>query len=308
VKVAIVGSGAMGGIWAVRLALAGNDVAVIDVAAEVVAAIERDGVVVENKEGVVETAPVRATVDAATIGPVDVVFFFVKAQHTAAAAEGARPLIEDQTTVVSLQNGWGNSDVLASVYPPHQIAMGVTYHSGTVVAPGRIAHTARNATFIGPYADDAGLDRARAVGELMTAAGIETTVTADVKTEVWKKLILNTATLPTAALTLLRAGELGQPGPMLDLLDRLASESTHVAQALGYPIEVQERIDRIHTQLAGAGMGKPSMLQDVEARRKTEIEVINGAVVREAQRVGVDVPVNRAMVALVGGLERSWRR
>ena len=307
-KVAIVGSGAMGGIWAVRLALAGNDVAVIDLAAEVVSAIDRDGVVVENKEGMVETAPVRATADATSVGPVDVVFFFVKAQHTAAAAEGARPLVDGETTVVSLQNGWGNSDVLASVYPPHQIAMGVTYHSGTVVAPGRIAHTARNATFIGPYADDAGLDRARAVGELMTAAGIETTVTADVKTEVWKKLILNTATLPTAALTLLRAGELGQPGPMLDLLDRLASESTHVAQALGYPIEVQERIDRIHTQLAGAGMGKPSMLQDVEARRKTEIEVINGAVVREAERVGVDVPVNRAMVALVGGLERSWRR
>lgn len=307
-KIAIVGTGAMGGIWGARLALSGNEVAVIDVAAEVVAAIERDGLVVENKEGEVETARVRATADAASVGPVDVVFFFVKAQHTAAAAESAQPLVDGETTVVSLQNGWGNSDVLATVYPPHQIAMGVTYHSGTVVAPGRIAHTARNATFIGPYADDAGLDRARAVGEVLTAAGIEATVTAEVKTEVWKKLILNTATLPTAALTLLRAGELGQPGDMLDLLDQLAIESTRVARALGYPIEQDERIERIHMQLAGAGMGKPSMLQDVEACRKTEIEVINGAVVREAERVGIEVPINRAMVALVGGLERSWRR
>lgn len=307
-KVAVVGSGAMGGIWAARLALAGNEVVVIDVATEVVAAIERDGLVVENKEGEVETARVRATADAASVGPVDVVFVFVKAQHTAAVAEGAQPLIGAETTVVSLQNGWGNSDVLASVYPPQQIAMGVTYHSGTVVAPGRVAHTGRSMTFLGPYADGAGLARAQAVGALMTAAGIETTVTAEVKTEVWKKLILNTATLPTSALTLLRAGELGQPGAMLDLIDQLAIESTQVARALGYPIEEGERIERIHAVLAGAGMGKPSMLQDVEARRKTEIEVINGAVVREAERVGVDVPINRAMVALVGGLERSWRR
>jgi 2-dehydropantoate 2-reductase len=133
-------------------------------------------------------------------------------------------------------------------------------------------------------------------------------VTPHIKTEIWKKLILNAATLPTAALTGLRAGELAQPGSMLDLVDALAAEAVQVARAQGYAIDPTERIERIHTVLAGAGAGKASMLQDAEARRKTEIEVVNGAVVRAAEKMGLDVPLNRAMVALIAGLERGWQR
>jgi 2-dehydropantoate 2-reductase len=307
VKVAIVGVGAMGGVWAARIAAGGAEVAVVDVAEPVLAAIRAHGLVVQSGDGVETTHP-QATADPREIGPVDVVFVFVKAQHTAAAAEQARPLVGPDTTLVSMQNGWGNADVLAAVYPPDRLVIGVTYHSATVLEPGRVAHSGRGPSFVGPYQDGAGLERAAVVRDLLAAGGIEATLTAQVKTEVWKKLILNAATLPTAALTRLRAGELGQPGPMLDLVDALAAEATRVAQAQGYAIALEERIDRIHTVLAGAGTGKASMLQDVEAGRKTEIEVINGAVVRAAERHGIDVPLNRAMVALIGGLERSWQR
>jgi 2-dehydropantoate 2-reductase len=185
--------------------------------------------------------------------------------------------------------------------------MGVSYHSATVLAPGRVAHTNKSHTFLGPYQDGAPLDRAEAFGRAMSAAGIETTVTPDVKTEVWKKLILNCATLPTAALTRLRTGAMGPAGPLLDgAIDVLATEAVEVANALGLAIDRQERIATIRHILAGGGSGKASMLQDVEARRKTEIEVVNGAIVREADRLGLAVPLNRAMVALVNGLERSW--
>jgi 2-dehydropantoate 2-reductase len=218
----------------------------------------------------------------------------------------ARSLVGAGTTVVSQQNGWGNADVLAGVYLPVQLVIGVTYHSAMVLEPGCVAHTGKGPTVVGPYLDGVPLDRAERVGALLSGAGIDTAVTPQVKTEVWKKLILNAATLPTASLTRLRAGDLGQPGPMRDLVDAVAAEATAVAQAQGYDIDRQERIDRIHTVLAGAGQGKGSMLQDVEARRKTEIEVINGAVVRAAERAGIDVPLNRAMVALIGGLERGW--
>jgi 2-dehydropantoate 2-reductase len=312
VKIAIMGAGAMGGVWAARLQAAGNEVVVVDVAPAVVEAINRDGLVVEDrKAGTTATAQVRATGRPAEVGAesgaVEVVLFFTKAHHTPAAAELARPLVDDRTTVVSLQNGWGNSDVLAGVYPPEQIAMGVTYHSATVLAPGRVAHTNTSVTFLGPYLDGAPLDRARAFGEAMTAAGIETTVTPAVKTEIWKKLILNSATLPVAGLTRLRTGEMGKPGPLLDdVADALVTEAVSVAIALGLDIELEERIAFVRKLLAGGGAGKASMLQDVEAQRKTEIEVVNGAIVREADRLGVPVPLNRAMVALVNGLERSW--
>lgn len=306
-KVAIVGAGAMGGVWAARIAAGGGEVAVLDVAEPVIAAIKAEGLMVQSGE-TVETSRPRATCDPADIGPVDVAFVFVKAQHTASAAELARPLVGPDTTMVSMQNGWGNADVLAEVYPAERLVIGVTYHSATVQGPGRVAHTGRGPSFVGPYRDGAGLERAAVVRDILAAGGIETTLTATVKTEVWKKLILNAATLPTAALTRLRAGELGRPGPMLDLVDALAAEAVRVAQAQGYAIETGERIDRIHAVLAGAGMGKASMLQDVEAGRKTEIEVINGAVLRAAELHGIDVPLNRAMVALIGGMERGWQR
>jgi len=304
-RVAIVGAGAMGGVWAARLSAAGTPVAVVDVSPNVVAAIATDGLVLQTRDGT-ETARPQATTRPEDLGPCDVVFFFVKAHHTASAAQFARPLVGSSTTVVSLQNGWGNADVLADTYPPDQIVMGVTYHSATVIAPGRVAHTGKGATYLGPYVAGSPLDRAVVVCQLLGAAGIDTTVTPQVKAEVWKKLILNAATLPTAALTRLSAGDLAQPGPMLDLVDALAAEAVQVARAQGYAIDLAEQTERIHAVLAGAGAGKASMLQDATARRKTEIEVINGAVVRAAEKVGMDVPLNRAMVALIGGLERGW--
>ncbi|MGH2350833.1 MAG: ketopantoate reductase family protein [Chloroflexota bacterium] len=304
--IAVVGAGAMGGLWAARLARGGNPVVVVDVVPEIVAAINAQGIAVETPNGSQDPVRLRATTDPEEVGPVDVAWCFVKAHHTASAAALAKPLVGPSTTVVTQQNGWGSADVLAETFRPEQVVVGVTYHSARVDAPGRVAHTGTGASFLGPYLDGADLARAEAVARLMNDAGLEATATAAVKSEIWKKLILNTATLPTSALTRLRTGELGQPGPLLDLLDALAAESVQVARALGYGIDLAERIDRIHTLLAGGGSGKASMLQDVEAGRKTEIEVVNGAVVRAAEPLGIDVPLNRAMVALVGSLERSY--
>jgi len=187
--------------------------------------------------------------------------------------------------------------------------MGVTYHSANIKAPGRIAYTADGGpTYVGPYLDGAPLARAEAVAAAMGEAGIATTVSAQAKTEVWKKLILNCATLPTSALTRLYSGELGKPGVVLDLLDAITQEAVGVARAIGYDVDLDERIESIHGLLSRGGKGRSSMLQDVEAKRATEIDVINGAVVREADRLGLAVPVNRAMVALVKGHERAWRQ
>jgi 2-dehydropantoate 2-reductase len=306
-QVAVVGGGAIGCVWAAFLGRAGHLVTVVDSAPAVVEAIASRGVIVEAATGERLTVPVQASDRPEAIGPVDFVFFFVKAHQTRAAAGRARPLVGRQTTVVTQQNGWGNADVLAEVVPPGQLVVGVTYHSALVVGPGHVRQTAAGPGYLGPFVDGGPLEPAAAVGEALSGAGIEVTVTAGVKTEIWKKLILNCATLPTAALTRLRSGQLGQPGPLRDLLDALAGEAVAVAQARGYAIDLTERRGRIHALLAGGGQGKASMLQDVEGGRKTEIEVINGAVVAAGEALGIEVPLNRAMVALVAGLERSYQ-
>jgi 2-dehydropantoate 2-reductase len=307
-RIAVVGTGALGGVWAAKLAAAEHDVTAVDTSSAVVAAINRDGVVVEDRSaGTVLVAPVLATRDPEEIGPVEVVFIFVKSHQTAAAAELARPLVDATTTVCTLQNGWGNADTLAEVFPDDQIVMGVTYQSATVLAPGRVAHTADRPTIVGPYSQDGSLARAEALAAAMNGAGLRATATSGVLTEVWKKLIVNCATLPTAALTRLRSAGLGEQGPLLeDVIDVVVTEAVATARARGLEIEREERIAYVHHLLATGSGGKASMLQDVEAQRKTEIDAVNGAVAREAERLGVPAPMNRALVALVHGLERSW--
>ncbi len=300
-RIAVVGAGAMGSIFAARLAQGGHDVALLDVAAPLVERINAEGVrIVRGEEASVTR--VRATTDPAQIGPVDAAVFFVKCYHTAAAAELARPLVGPDTTVASLQNGWGNGDVLAGVYPPERIVVGVTYNSGLVLEPGVVMHPADQPTLVGPFADgDA--RRAEALAQALASGGLATTVATPVRPEIWKKLILNAATLPTAALTGMNAGALAGHAEMRELVAETAREATAVAQALGYPIDAQERVEAILALLERAGPTKGSMLQDFEAGRRTEVDVINGAVVKAAAERGVPAPLNRAFVALVKGWE-----
>src|SRR5581483_10971413 len=135
-------------------------------------------------------------------------------------------------------------------------------------------------------------------------AGLEAKVVPAVRPEIWKKLVLNAATLPTAALTGMNAGALTAHEPMHELVTETAREAVAVARALGYDIDEEERVEAIHSLLGRAGPTKASMLQDFEAGRRTEVDVINGAVVRAGEQTGVQVPLNRAFVALVKGWER----
>jgi len=303
-RVAVFGGGAMGGVWAARMAASGIDVTVVDPAEAVISAVTADGLRVE-RDG--EELVVHPTVvpEPSGIEPVDVAFVFVKAYHTESVARSLPAVLGPSAITVSLQNGWGNADVLARYVDPSKLAIGVTYHSAMVVSAGHIRHTAQGATFVGPYGSDVGVaERAAAP---MRAGGIEVTVSPTIRTEVWRKLILNAATLPTSALTRLAAGRLAEQGPTLDLVDGLATEAVAVAVAQGLDIDLAERIARIHAVLSGGGSGRSSMLQDVLASRRTEISVVNGAVVRVAHELGLDVPLNRAVVALIDGLERSWQ-
>jgi 2-dehydropantoate 2-reductase len=306
-NVVVIGGGAMGAIFAVGLAQAGRDVTVLDTAGDLVDHINEEGITISSGGEVVVTK-VPATTNPACLASTDLAIVFVKAHHTPSVAQALAGHLGSGSVVLSLQNGWGNSDVLAESVVAERLVMGVTYHSGTVVSLGQVAHTGRGPTFVGPYEATGGMDRARLVAETLTKAQFETSATADVRTEIWNKLILNAATLPVAASTGLRAAEMLEVPDVAALVEALAKEAVAVATKLGLRVDGDERVARIRTVLANAGQGKPSMLQDVEARRKTEIEVVNGAVARAAAECGIDVPLNVALCAVVHGIERSWSR
>ncbi len=294
----------MGGSLAAHATRAGHDVTVVDVSADVLQQIRNSGISVQTPEGPFTATP-AVTDDPADIGVVDVIVLFVKAQHTESAARSLTPMIGPHTAVTTLQNGWGNADRLATVVPAAQLVIGVTYNSCTLNGPGQVVHTGRGGTVTGPY-QGTDLTCASTVTALLNSSGWSAEANAAVRSEIWKKLVLNCATLPTAALSLLTAGALGEPGELRDLIDGIAAEAVEVAMAQGLDVVLDERVQIIHRVLEHAGAGKASMLQDVLARRKTEIETVNGAVVAAADRLGIAAPLNRAMIALVHGLERSY--
>lgn len=294
----------MGGSLAAHAARGGHDVQVVDTSPEVRARIRESGLSVRAPEGEF-TADVKCVEDLAAAGPADLIVLFVKGEHTAAATRSILPMVGPDTVVATLQNGWGNADVIGNILPVEQVVLGVTYNSCTAAGPGQVVHSGRGPTIAGPL-QGADLMHAETLVRVLNDSQWEATCSENVRTEIWKKLVLNCATLPPAALTRLSAGAIGASPDLLPLVDALAAESVEVARAQGLEVELAERIGAIHRTLDRAGDGKASMLQDVLAGRRTEIETINAAVVREGDRLGVDVPLNRLMVRLVDGLQRSY--
>jgi len=306
-KLAVVGAGAMGCIFGAALAEAGGDVTVLDVARPLVDRINDAGVTIVQAD-VERTVRVPATWDPSSIGHVDAAIVFVKCYQTASAAELMDPLIRDRSVVASLQNGWGNEAILADAFGDERVLAGVTYHSGTTLEPARVSHNAPGPTFIGPHVGDA-VDRCRPLVDALSAAGFEVTASADVRTEIWKKLVFNAAGLAAGALTGLDPRGTTLHDEMRGLVFALASEAVAVARAAGYDIDADERIATLTSAFERAAPGtKGSMRQDMEAGRRTEIDVINGAVVREAEAHGMDAPLSRAMIALVRGYEAARER
>jgi 2-dehydropantoate 2-reductase len=305
VKIAVVGAGAMGSVFGARLAAAGEDVTLIDVWREGIEAVNAGGLRVDDRSGSSETIPVRATTEPETVGVVDLVLVFVKCYHTEAAVRAAAPLIGSATTVLSLQNGWGNAPRIAAVVGEERILVGVTYHSATMAGAGHVQHTGYGMTFIGEL--NGGItDRVRQIARAFEGAGLEVTPTAHVLKEIWSKLALNVCTLPASALLRFTADQMVRHDGTLSLMQALLGEAVAVANAKGISLDFEERWQTITGLLARAVGGKGSMLQDVEKQRRTEIDVINGAIVAAGREQQIPTPHNETMVWLIRSLEETF--
>jgi 2-dehydropantoate 2-reductase len=305
-KIAVLGGGgAMGGMFGGYLARAGEDVVLIDVFLEAVEAINSQGLIVEAKDGSIATIPVRASSNPKEVGPVDLIVNFVKCYSTEAAIRSAAPLLGESTAILTLQNGWGNADRIAAIAGRERVMVGLTYNSGTLLAPGRIKHSGIGLTVVGEL-DGSNSPRLEAAVGAFRQAGIETKASSRIVDEIWKKLALNVCTLPTAALLHFPAHELIQHQETLDLMRGLLAEVAAVARPQGIELDEAERWAGIVALLEKAVGARASMLQDVEAGRQTEIDVVNGAIVEAGRRHSIPTPLNDAMVWLVKSLQAKY--
>jgi 2-dehydropantoate 2-reductase len=302
IRVCVVGCGAIGGIYAAHLAQLGEvEVWAYDVSPDHVAAIERDGL---RLNGAVElVGAVQARTDATEIPACRYGLVATKGTATEAAAQATARVFAG-AGVCSVQNGIGNEEVIAA-HVAH-VMRGVTLPAGRVTAPGVIEVDALGPTWIGPFEPrPAPFADVEELGDLIAAGGLPTHVMVDARGPQWTKLVFNAATNPLCALTGLTHAQLCAHPPTRALAARLVAEGRAVADAMGImldsdPDELIDEAARVNPH------HRPSMLQDVEAHRRTEIATLNGGIVAAAASVGLRVPLHEAVCDLVGGLEHSW--
>ena len=304
-RVCVVGCGAVGSLFAANLAqLEDVEVWAYDLAEEHVAAINRDGLRLSGAEDVV--GRLQATSDARKLPDCEFGIVATKAMHTNDALTAASGALE-YAAVASVQNGIGNEEVIAEHVP--RVIRGTTFPAGRVLEPGHVQWDVKGDTTFGPFEPSpATADEIDRLAEACTRAGMPTQAVADARGPQWRKVIFNAATNPVGALTGLTHGRVCEDAALRRLVTDLVDEGKAVAAAQGIELDAdpEELID--HAAKPDVAYDhKASMLQDVEARRPTEIDYLNGGVVRFGEEHGVPTPLNRAIWSLVKGLEATWR-
>jgi 2-dehydropantoate 2-reductase len=304
VKVCVVGCGAVGSLFAANLAqLEEVEVWAYDLFADHVDAINRDGLRLSGAGDVV--GRMRATSDAAELPACDFGIVATKAMHTAAAIEATAAAFADGC-VATVQNGLGNEEAIAAV--AERVIRGTTFPAGKLLGPGHVQWDVKGDTTLGPFEPKpAPLEEVQRLADACTRAGMPTRAVADARGPQWRKVIFNAATNPVGALTGLTHGRVCEDRGLRRLVSGLVDEGKAVAGAQGIELDAdpEDLIDHA-AKPEVAYDHKASMLQDVEARRPTEIDYLNGGIVRFGTEHGVPTPLNRAIWALVKGLEESW--
>jgi 2-dehydropantoate 2-reductase len=304
VRVCVVGCGAVGALFAANLAqLDDVEVWAYDVWQEHVDAINRDGLTLTGAGAVV--GRLRATTDAAEIPSCDFGIVATKSMDTAGAVVGVAHAFRDGC-VCSVQNGVGNEEAIAESV--ERVIRGTTFPAGKVVAPGRVQWDVKGDTTIGPFEPrPAPMSEIERLADACTRAGMPTKAVTDARGPQWRKLIFNAATNPIGALTGLTHGRVCEDPALRALVTALVDEGKAVAAAQS--IHLDEDPEALIDYAARPDVAydhKASMLQDVEARRQTEIDFLNGGVARFGREHGVPTPLNDAVGALIKGVERSW--
>jgi len=302
-RICVVGCGAVGSLFAGHLAqLDDVEVWAYDLSAPHVAAINREGLRLSGAADLV--GRVRATADPSELPRCDYGLVATKSMHTASAIAATAAAFRDGA-VCSVQNGAGNEEVIAEHV--EQVIRGTTFPAGHLVEPGHVAMDTRGDTQIGPFEPrPAPMEKVREVADACTRAGMPTHALEDARGAQWRKLIFNAASNPIAALTGFTHGRIAELGPTRELAEAVMAEGKAVADVQGIVLD-SDPVELFHfaARKEVSYDHKPSMLQDVEAGRPTEIDFLNGAIVAFGERNGVDAPLNRALTALVKGLEGS---
>jgi 2-dehydropantoate 2-reductase len=295
-QVVIVGAGAMGCLFAARILEAGASVTLVDSNLERLADIERLGLELQDDAGTRTLRPLTSRAEDVS-GPLDLVILFTKGLHTAAAVRSVAHLARLKPVALTLQNGLGNAEILAETFGAERVLKGTAHVPADLQPPNRVVSHGFTQADLGGHVP-AAQALAPSVAQLLRRGGLQVEVREDIDAAVWNKLAFNAALNATAMISgSCNAALNNEPGRRIAAA--VVLESVAVARAAGLRLDASDINETVLKALAGHPAHKASMLQDREAGRRTEIEFINGAIVRAGERYGVATPVNATLADLV---------
>jgi 2-dehydropantoate 2-reductase len=304
-KICVIGCGAVGSIFAAHLAKAGEaEVWAYDVWKEHIDRINASGLRISGAADF--TARLHATSDPSRLPRCDYGIVATKAIHTKTAiAQAARFAFDSNSAVCSVQNGVGNEELIAEHVK--LVIRGTTFPAGHPIAPGHVGYDIKGDTWIGPFEPtNTSMTRVEELAGFLTRSGMNTIPLTDARGAQWTKLIFNASTNPVGALTQLHHGAATRFAPTGQLFNDLIAEGEAVAKALGIQLHGDPRA-LVQKGASAPGKHRASMLQDVIAKRQSEVDFMNGAIFKAGEKAGVSTPLNKALWALMKGLEHSWQ-
>jgi 2-dehydropantoate 2-reductase len=302
-KILVVGPGAMGCLFAARLQKAGHPVTLLDYIKERAERITAQGIIVEGVTG--EYTVKVPALSGELPSPPDLALICVKSYKTTEAGQTIEPWVAPRTTILSLQNGVGNIEILQRIFGSERVLGGVTAEGATLLGVGKIRHAGQGETVIGPAKGSEST-----VGKIVDAfneAGFKTRSADNVNDLVWGKLIINVGINALTALTRLKNGRLPHIAGTRLIMEEAVKEAVSVAQAKNIRLPYPDPVGRVMEVCEATAGNVASMLQDVLKQKVTEIDFLNGAIVREGRSLGIPTPVNLTLTSLVRAIQETYR-
>ncbi len=299
-KITIIGAGAMGSLIGAYLSTDNkNEVSLVNRWSEHVNSINRNGLIVESNSDIKKFA-VKAFTNPTSLKAQDLVIVMVKSYQTAAAVKNIDNLLNDKTQVLTLQNGLGNAETLAETLGDISLLAGTITHGATVLGPGHIKHAGAGEVIMGSFGGNA---VAEDIANMFTRCGLPARITDEVNSHLWGKVLINVGINALTAICGVNNGWLVETDGTLKLMKSLVEEAESVAKALGIALPYDNAFEKVVNVARITGDNRSSMLQDMDRGCPTEIDNINGAVVRAGERCGIATPCNNIVTMLVKALE-----
>jgi len=302
-KTVVVGAGAMGTFITARLYMAGNEVWLLEVNDKRVKKIKENGICLEENEDSHVLKFPTITSNPEEIGAADAIIIMVKAFDTEDAVKLILPIISEKTVILTLQNGMGNVELISKYITKERVIAGTTSHGALLIDDGHVRHTGFGDTIIGSLSADLE-NNTNKLKELFDNSGIKTTISNEVTSLLWGKLLINMSINPLTAIMRIKNGRIVELPHLIEIIKQLLVESLKVATRIGVNIPYDNPIEKITEVSRNTSQNNSSMLQDILAGRRTEINQINGAIVTYGKQCGVETPVNKMLTELVMSIEQ----